>query len=147
MSKALVVLVVVAAFIGIGLIFINNWAVKTFGVAYDPSNSRDLQKLLIIADNSRPLREALERYKLDHGNYPDDSTNLFPSYLHSTNGPNDFSDWAGWRYEPETTNTYSLIYKANWDDGLDCECSNNICHWDYFTSTRNTDLTQTLKDR
>jgi hypothetical protein len=145
MRKLFLITLCAFVLIGIGLFRFHNWASRTFGVSYNPNNSRDLQKLSAIAKDSLPLRKALERFKQDHGNYPDNVTNLFFSYLKSTNGPNDFSDWAGWRYQPESTNSYSLFYHPNWDDGFWYECSNEIDSWHYSDGTENADLTEKLK--
>jgi hypothetical protein len=128
--------------IGVGLFLFHRMAVDIFGVSYDPNNSDDLQKLMVIADTSRPFRSALERFKQDHGSYPARAGDLFPSYLQSTNGPNDYSDWAGWHYEPESTNSYQLFFHPAWDDGFWLERSNGVDHWTYSTSVANTDLTQ-----
>jgi hypothetical protein len=103
---------------------------------------------MAIADDSRPFRDALEHFRQDHGNYPAAATSLFPTYLHSTNSPDDFSDWIGWRYIEATTNGYSLHYQVNWDDGLWYEhVTSGVDRWHYITSVADTDLTQKFEQK
>ena len=148
MRKALFIIFSVAILIGLGLFFFHRWALHTFGPSYDPTNSHDLQKLATIADDSRPFRDALERFRLDHGSYPAAATNLFPTYLHATNSPEDFSDWLGWRYVEAATNSYTLFYKVSWDDGLWYEhLASGTDQWHYSTSVAITDLTQMFEQR
>jgi hypothetical protein len=148
MHKAVLMFICVVILIGVGSVFLNYHLKRVYGVGYDPNNSRDLQKLLAIAGDSLPLREALERFKYDRGGYPRKSADLFPSYLRATNTTDELSDWAGWNYHPESTESYVLIYKANWDDGLSYEqLTNNTHTWYYFTSTKVTDLTQKFEQK
>jgi hypothetical protein len=148
MRKALLIIFGAVVLIGVGLFFLHRWGLHTFGPGYDPNNSHDLQKLMAIADDSRPFRDALERFRHDHGSYPAAATNLFPKYLRSTNSPEDFSDWIGWRYIETTTNGYSLHYQVNWDDGLWYEhLASGTDRWHYSTSVSDTDLTQKFEHR
>ena len=148
MRKALPIVFIAVVLIGISLFFLHRWALHTFGTSYDPTNSRDLQKLMAVADDSRPLRAALEQFRHDHGSYPPAATNLFPAYLHATNSPDDFSDWAGWRYVEATTNGYTLLYKVNWDDGFWYEhLATGTDQWHYSTSVTGIDLTQKFEQR
>jgi len=148
MRKALLIFFSAAILIGVGLFFLHQWALHAFGPSYDPTNSRDLQKLMAIADDSRPFRDALERFRHDHGSYPVAAANLFPTYLHATNSPEDFSDWVGWRYVVATTNSYTLHYQANWDDGLWYEHpASGTDQWHYSTSGADVDLTLKFERR
>jgi len=148
MRKALPIIFITIALIVVGLFFFHRWALHTFGRSYDPNNSLDLQKLMAMADDSLPFRDALERFRHDHGGYPAAVTNLFPAYLHTTNSPEDFSDWAGWRYVAATTNSYTLHYQANWDDGLWYEhLASETDHWHYSTSVTNINLTPKFEQR
>jgi len=148
MRKALPIVFITVALIGVGLVFFHRWALHTFGPSYDPTNSHDLQKLMAIADDSRPFRAALEQFRHDHGSYPPAATNLFPAYLHATNSPDDFSDWAGWRYVEATTNGYTLLYTVNWDDGFWYEhLATGTDQWHYSTSVTGIDLTQKFNQR
>jgi hypothetical protein len=143
MRKALIIILSIVVVIGIVLFLLRQWS----PTSYDPNDSRDLQKLSSIADNSRPFREALEKFKHDHGIYPQANTNIFPSYLIKTDAPDDFSDWAGWRYFPGT-NSYTLFYQVNWDDGLWYDhLVNGTNQWYYSTSTTQIDLTQKFQQR
>src|SRR5437868_4199043 len=116
MRKALLIFFGAVIVIGIVLYFIHQHAEHTFGTSYDPSNSHDLEKIIVIGDNSRPLREALERFRHDHGCYPIEASNLFSGYLKRTNAPDDVSFWAGWNVDDLSTNHYLLVYKVGWDD-------------------------------
>ena len=148
MRKALPIIFIAVVLVGVILFFIHRWALHTFGPSYDPTNSHDLQKLVAIADGSRPFRDALERFRRDHGSYPAAATNLFPAYLHATNSPEDFSDWIGWRYVEATTNSYTIFYQVNWDDGFWYEhLALGTIRWHYSTSVADTDLTQKFEQR
>lgn len=141
--KTLLILFGVVIVIAVGLVFLHQFGLHTFGPFYDPDNSRDLQKLTTIANDSRQLRDALEQFTRDHGRYPPSATNLFPAYLHATNSPGDFSDWKGWRYVEAATNTYTLLFQVNWEDGLWYEQSAvGTGQWHYSTSGESTDLTK-----
>jgi hypothetical protein len=148
MRKALPIFFIAVVLIGLALFFLHRRALHTFGPSYDPTNKRDLQKLMAIADDSRPLRAALEQFRHDHGSYPPAATNLFPAYLHSNKSSEDSSDWAGWRYVEATTNGYTLLYKVNWDDGFWYEhLATGTDHWHYSTSVTGIDLTQKFEQR
>lgn len=117
MRKSLPILFCVVLVIGVSAGVLLWYGSRTGGPRYNPRSNRDVQKLQAIAENGRPLREALERYKHDQGSYPPVVTNLFPVYLQPAPTPTEFH-WAGWHYMRESTNSYSLYYKLNWDDGL-----------------------------
>jgi hypothetical protein len=138
MRKAFLILLCVVIVIGIGISFFL-WPVSV--------SKLDVQKLLTIADNGRPLREALERFKRDQGNYPAKATNLFHSYLQLAPIPTPF-DWGGWDYLQDSTNSYYLFYKINWDDHLAYE---HLVHgtdrWYYSASGTQIDLTHKLRQR
>jgi hypothetical protein len=141
MRKALLIFLCIVILIGVALGFFRQWGLRHFGPVYDPSSSRDVQKLLAIADKSRQLREALERFKHDHGSYPTVVTNLFPSYLQAAPTPASFY-WAGWYYQQESANSYSMYYKVNWDDGLFYEHGvEGTYRWYYSVSGTKTDVT------
>ena len=148
MRKGLIIILCLAVLMGIALEFVHRWSLRTFGEDYDPDNIHDMQKLVVIAENSRPLREALERFKHDRGVYPN-ASNLFSSYLPATNRPaDDFSDWAGWRYLPASTNSYTLFYQANWDGGLWYDhLVNGTDQWYLSDSGAPIDLTQKLRQK
>jgi hypothetical protein len=150
MRKAFLILLCVVILIGVSAVILNRHLSHIYGPYYDPSNSRDLQKLLAIVDGSRPLREALERFKNDQGDYPTTVTNLFPSYLQTKNAPEDFNikDWAGWEYNRESTNSYELFYQLDWDGGLWFDHSvDGTNQWSWSTSDRVVDLTQKVQQR
>jgi len=148
MRKALLIFFSAAILIGVSLFFLHRWALHTFGSSYDPNNSHDLKNLMAIADDSRPFRDALERFRHDHGVYPAAVTNLFPAYLQATNSPEVFSDWVGWRYVEATPNSYTLHYQANWDDGLWYEhVASGTDQWHYTTSVTDIDLTLKFEQR
>ena len=119
------------------------------GPIYDLNNKQDVQKLLSIADGGRSFREALERFKHDHGSYPNDITNLIPAYLQGELTPAPASCWAGWYYFQESTNGYMIFYKLNWDDDLLYEHmvhgSNRWCI--VFDGETQTDLTLKFQQR
>jgi hypothetical protein len=117
MHKALLILFCAVLVIGAGACILLWYGSHIGGPRYNPGDSRDVQKLRVIAENGQPLREALEHYKNDHGTYPMTVDDLFPSYLQSAPIPSPIH-WAGWYYQQESTNSYSLYYKLNWDDGL-----------------------------
>jgi hypothetical protein len=145
MRKFLLILFCIVVITFIGFVAYVRWH---WGPGYDPSNSQDVHQLLVFADNSLPLREALERFKQDHGGYPTDVTNLFPSYLPATNAPDHLKDWAGWEYHPVSTNGYSLFYQLEWDGGLWFEHSvNGTNQWQWSTSDRVVDLTHQFQKR
>ena len=121
MRKKTIILIAVVILIGgcAGAYFWFDSVVSgMFGPIYDVNNKRDIQKLSSIAEGGRPFREALERFKQDHGDYPNDITNLIPSYLQGELTPAPMSCWAGWQYWPESTNGYSIAYRLNHDDDL-----------------------------
>jgi hypothetical protein len=150
MRKALIILLCVVLLVGAGAVALHRFGLRVYGPGYDPNNSSDVQKLGLLVDGSRPLREALERFRHENGGYPGAATNLFPSYLQAqTNrAPYDWSDWAGWNYCGETSNSYTLIQKVNWDDGMSFDrLTNGAVKWSYFTSVTNTDLTPAFQQR
>jgi hypothetical protein len=155
MRKALLIFLCVVILIGVGAVFLNRQMRHIYGPGYDPSNSRDLQKLLVIANAGRPLREALARFKIDHGYYPMEAADFIPSYLQPTNVPdilntNDYNekDWAGWEYHRESTNHYQLFFQLDWDGGLWYEPSaEGTNQWSWSTSDRVVDLTQKFRIR
>jgi hypothetical protein len=145
MRKIILIIICVFAFIGVGLVLLVRWH---FGPYYDPSNSQGLQKLRTLADVSRPLREALERFKDDHGRYPNSTTNLFPLYLRTTNTTDDFTDWQGWRCVELSSNSYELFYQLEWDGGLWFDHSpSGTNQWTWSTSNRAVDLTKVFQQR
>ena len=117
---------------------------RVFGPGIDPRSSQGVQALVQIAGASRPLRDALERFKREHGSYPVDFTNLVPNYLPVTNASDDISDFAGWDYYPkESSSGYELMHQIDWDDLFGCECeSNGARTWTCWTSTGDIDLTE-----
>ena len=117
MRKTLLIVFAAVILMGIGVLFLRRWGLNTFGTGYDPNKRQDVRKLIVIADDSRPVRELLERFRHDQGRYPEVLSNLFPTYLHATNSPGDFTDWNGWRYEG-ASNSYTLRYQVNWDEGF-----------------------------
>ena len=117
MRKALLILLCVVFVIGGGTVILHWYGSRIGGPVYDPTNSRDVALLQGIAQTSRPLREGLERFRNNQGGYPSVVTNLFPTYLQPAPEPTEFH-WSGWLYLRETTSSYSLYYKLNWDDGL-----------------------------
>jgi len=148
MRKALPIIVTAVVLIGVCLFFLNRWALHTFGHSYDPTNSRDLQKLMAIADDSRPFRDALERFRHDHGSYMAADANFFTTYLHATNSADACPDWAGWRCVEATTNSYTLFYQPCWNDGFWYEhLATGTDQWHYSTSVTDIDLTQKFEQR
>ena len=140
--------VLVTAAMGLGALQL--YFVHIFGYGIDPNSSQGLQTLCEIAGASRPLRDALDQYKRDHGSYPASITNLFPAYLKkTTNAPEDFSDFAGWDYRPhESLDQYELRHQVDWDDAFCYECpSNGTRLWTYSTSTGGIDLTGKIGGR
>lgn len=142
MRKALITILCVVILVGVALGLLKQSGLLHFGPVYDARRSRDVEKLLVIADDSRPLREALERFKHDQGSYPTVITNLFPSYLQAAPAPAPFY-WAGWYYQQESANSYTLYYKVNWDDGLFYERQvEGADRWYYSVGGKKTDLTE-----
>jgi hypothetical protein len=148
MLKTPLIIICVVAAIGIGAILFSRPMWHAFGTYLTPEHN--LGKLLAIADDSRPLRDALERFRNAQGFYPADVGSIIPSYLQPTNVPdvlntNDYSekDWGGWEYHSESTNSYELFFQLDWDGGLWYEQSaegTNSLSWS--TSDRVVDLTQ-----
>ena len=67
-----------------------------FGPEIDPRSSQGVQAGSSLGSNCRgrrPLHDALERFKREHGSYPVDFTNLVPNYLPVTNASDDISDF------------------------------------------------------
>jgi len=148
MRRALLIIVCVVILIGVALGFLRQWDLRHFGPVLDIRKSQDVEKLLAIANNSRPLREALERFKHDHGTYPEVITNLFPSYLQPAPTMGDRSRWAGWDYMEQSTNSYSLYYQTDWDDHLVYDhLVQSTDQWYYSGSVTQTDLTQKFQQR
>jgi len=148
MRKAILIIVSLVILVSIGLYFLGQHMRHIYGTSYDPNDRRDLQKLIVIGDASRPLRDALERFRHEHGSYPTVASNLFPAYLQRTNAPDDFSDWSGWNMMDVASNHYLLVYKVGWDDGLCYEhMTNDMPSWFYFSSVAHTDLTQKFEQR
>lgn len=106
MRKAFLILFWIVLMIGVSAGALLWYVSRIGGSRYDPSDKRDMQKLRVIAESARPLREWLELFKKDHDTYP--GTAPIPSSLSR----------AGWHYQRESTNSYSLYYQLNWDDGL-----------------------------
>jgi hypothetical protein len=148
MRKAIISILCVLILAGVCSGLLHWFGVRTYGPDYDPSNSGDLQKLRAFADGSRPLREAFERFRDDHGSYPKSTTNLFPLYLLTTNTPHDFTDWQGWRCVDLSSNSYQLYYQINWDGGLWFDHSTNgASQWTWSTSDHAVDLTTEFQHR
>lgn len=153
MRKTFLILFCVVIVIGVGAVLLNRHMRHVFGPGLTPEH--DIDKLLVIADDSRPIREALERFKIAQGCYPMKVASFIPSYLQPTNVPdvlntNDYltKDWGGWEYHPESTNSYELFFQLDWDSGLWYEHSaEGTNHWSWSTSDRVVDLTQKFQDR
>jgi hypothetical protein len=148
MRKTPLIIICVIAAIGIGAVLFSRQMRHGFGAYLTPED--DLGTLLVIADDSRPLRDALERFRSVRGFYPADVAIIIPSYLQPTNIPsalntNDYSanDWGGWEYHSQSINSYELFFQLDWDGGLWYEQSSegtNSLSWS--TSDRVVDLTQ-----
>jgi len=137
MRKTIIMILCVATLLGVCAGLLHWWGTNTFG-GYNPNSSHDVQKLFTIAENSRPLRDALERFKHDKNGYPNVVTNLFPSYLQAA--PIWLEDW---HYELESTNGYILHYQTGWDDALCYEhLVSGANDWYYWNGVTRTDLTQ-----
>jgi len=150
MRKAFLIFLCVTIVLGMGMVFLHRQMQRIYGPGYNPDNSHDLQKLVIIAEASRPLCEALERFKNDRGNYPSSVIDLIPAYLQTKNAPDDFNtkDWAGWEYLRESTNSYQLFFQLDWDGGLWFEhLASGTNHWSWSTSDRVIDLTPKFQIR
>jgi hypothetical protein len=148
MRRALLIILSAVVLIGTALVFVRQWGLRHFGPGYDIRKSQDVERLFVIADASRPLREALEHFKHDHGQYPETITNLFTSYIQVAPTMGDPSRWAGWDYMMQSSNTYSLFYQTDWDDHL---CFDHLAQgtdqWYYQGSDAKTDLTQKYQQR
>jgi hypothetical protein len=148
MRKAIPIILCVIVVLGIGGVALLRHMSHVHGWGFTPEH--DMDKLRIIADDSRPLRDALERFKHDQGEYPTSVTNLISSYLQPTNVPdvlntNDYytKDWAGWEYHRKSTNSYNLFFQLDWDGGLSYEhLVAGTNQWSWSTSDRVVDLTQ-----
>jgi hypothetical protein len=151
MRKAFIIFFCVAIVIGVAAALLNRHMRHVFGPGFTPEH--DMDSLLIIADDSRPIREALERFKNDHTNYPMTVASIIPSYLQPTNVPdvlntNDYltKDWGGWEYLPKSSNSYELFFQLDWDGGLWYEQSaEGTNHWSWSTSDRVVDLPKSIR--
>jgi hypothetical protein len=149
MRKKFVTFVWVVVLIGIGATILLR-QIRHVNGRYVPDTKWGLQNLRTIADNSHPLRDALERFKSDSGNYPATVTNLFPSCLQASNAPDGWNtkDWAGWEYHPQSTNGYELFYQLDWDGGLWFEHSfYGTNQWSWSSSSDVVDLTQKFQEK
>ena len=146
MRKAITTILCLVILIAIGGVILVRHMSHIYGPIYTPQH--DMDKLLTIANTSRPLQEALERYKNERGHYPSTITNLFPAYLQPTNAPEDFfvKDWGGWDYFVQATDSYELYFQLCWDGGLFCEHSVvGTNHWSWNIGNGAVDLTQEIE--
>jgi len=152
MRKAFIILFCLVVVIGVAAVLLNRHLRHVFGPEFSPEH--DMDKLLIIADDSRPMREALERFKHDHAYYPDRIDSIIPSYLQPTNVPdilntNDYyftKDWGGWEYHLMSTNSYELFFQLDWDGGLWYEHSaEGTNHWYWSIGDRDVNLTKSVR--
>ena len=151
MRKGFIIIFCVVIVLGVAAVLLNRHMHHVFGPGFTPEH--DMDKLLIIADDSRPIREALERFKHDHDYYPTTVASFIPSYLQPTNVPgvlntNDYfaKDWGGWEYHPKSTNSYELFFQLDWDGGLWYEHSaESTNHWSWSTSDRVVDLPKSVR--